>query len=209
MEEKSVSPEGEAKVGPERVPYRPRAHYRPRKILELPDDLRAELDRQLATNTLQSCRSLSKWLGDNGYVISHAAIHKYGQKFERRLEAVRIASDQARSVCEQFKDDSDETMQNALMRLVQSQLFQMLVAVNETSKRRSKGSATDLVPVNLPALARSVAGLLKVDVERRRWSERTRSKIAEASATLEAAKSEGLSEDVVSRIRGVLMAIEE
>ena len=204
MDEEKETPAGDVVIAPPPVPYQP---YR-RKIAALPEHLRAELDRHLSRHSFHSCRSLSKWLRDNGYTISHAAIHKYGQSFDRHLEAVRRASEQARSVCEQFKDD-DESMQNALMRLVQSQLFQMLVAVNETSKRNTKGSATDLVPINLPALARSVAGLLKVDVERRRWSERTRAKIVQASEVLEAAKSDGLGEDVVSRIRDVLMAIEE
>src|SRR5438309_597618 len=72
------------------------------KIARLPDKLRDELDGQLREGSFRSCRALSKWLADNGYTISHAAIHKYGQNFERRLDAVRIASEQARLVCEQY-----------------------------------------------------------------------------------------------------------
>ncbi len=82
----------------------------------------------LSEGTLHSCRQLAKWLGDNGFEISHAAIHKYGQKFERRLDAMRMATEQARIVCEQFKGD-DEQMQSALMRLVQTRLFEVLAAV--------------------------------------------------------------------------------
>ncbi|MDO8432054.1 MAG: DUF3486 family protein [Candidatus Binatus sp.] len=209
MEEKKAAPAVEESARSERIPFKPTLKHRTWKIAGLPDDLRAELDRQLGNNTFQSSRALSKWLGENGYEISHAAIHKYGQKFERRLAAVRIASEQARIVCDQFKNDDDEAMQNALMRLVQSQLFQVLVAVNETAKRTPQGRVADVIPVNLTALARSVAGLLRVDAERRRWSERTRARIEQAAETIEAAKSEGLSENVASRIRGVLMAIEE
>jgi hypothetical protein len=182
----------------------------PNKIAALPESLRLELDRNLSDGSVLSCRALSKWLEEKGFEISHAAIHKYGQNFERKLAAVRIASEQAREVCEQFKDEGEDRIQEALMRLVQSQLFQMLVAANQTSKRKTSGSAKDLVPVNLPALARSVAGLVKIDFERRRFGERTRAKIAQAAETIDAAaKSDGLSGDVVARIKGVLMAIEE
>jgi len=43
---------------------------------------------------------------------------------------VRMATEQARIVCEQSKDD-DEQMQSALMRLVQTRLFEVLTAANE------------------------------------------------------------------------------
>jgi hypothetical protein len=124
----------------------------------LPPDLKEELDRMLTEGTLHSCRQLAKWLGDNGFEISHAAIHKYGQKFERRLDSVRIATEQARIVCEQFKDD-DKQMQNALMRLVQTRLFEVLSAANETETGDANAEEATVAPVNVTALARSVSGL--------------------------------------------------
>ena len=102
------------------------------KIKKMPPDLKEELDRLLSEGTLHSCRQLAKWLGDNGFEISHAAIHKYGQKFERRLDAIRLATEQARIVCEQFKDDDDAQMQGALLRLVQTQLFEVLTVGERT-----------------------------------------------------------------------------
>ncbi len=208
MDEKKVGKADAAAGAPARVPFKPMLAPGSKKIARLPQDLHDELDLRLAGSAFTSSRELSKWLGQNGYTISHAAIHKYGQKFERRLAAIRIASDQARIVCEQFKDD-DVSMQDALMRLVQSQMFQMLVAANETAKRTPKGRGADVIPINLTGVARSVAGLLRVDIERRRWTERTRAKIAQAAETIEAARSDGLSEIVAAKIRGVLMAIEE
>ena len=79
--------QGEGKTGqgeegkPGRVPIDP-IPYNTWKIKRLPPDLKEELDRMLTEGTLHSCRQLAKWLGDNGFEISHAAIHKYGQKFE-------------------------------------------------------------------------------------------------------------------------------
>ena len=115
----------------------------PGKIRRMPEHLKIELDRQLSAGTFRSWRNLSKWFADNGYEISHAALHKYGQKFDRRLESIRLATEQARIVCEQFKDD-DAQMQSALMRLVQTRLFEVLCAVNEKPKRiRVKKNGAD------------------------------------------------------------------
>ena len=127
--------EGEETEGghPRRVPIDP-IPFKTWKIKKLPPDLKAELDRMFTEGTLHSCRQLAKWLGDNGFEISHAAIHKYGQKFERRLDAIRLATEQARIVCERFKDDDDEQMHGALMRMVQTRLFEVLGSANEREK---------------------------------------------------------------------------
>ena len=138
------------------------------KIKKLPPDLKAELDRMFTEGTLHSCRQLSKWLGDNGFEISHAAIHKYGQKFERRLDAIRLATEQARIVCERFKDDDDEQMHGALMRMVQTRLFEVLGSANEREKGTAAEGAT-IAPVNITALARSVSGLARAETEHRKW----------------------------------------
>jgi len=172
--------------------------------------LKIELDRQLSAGTFQSWRNLSKWFADNGYEISHAALHKYGQKFERRLESIRLATEQARIVCEQFKDD-DAQMQSALMRLVQTRLFEVLAAVNEKPKRlrvKKDGRTIEKVaPVNLTALARSVSGLVKAETEHRKWAEHARAAVAEAAKKIDESAGKGLSKDVANQIRAVLMEV--
>jgi hypothetical protein len=153
---------------------------------------------------------LAKWLGDNGYEISHAAIHKYGQKFERQLVAVRMATEQARIVCEQFKDD-DEGMQSALMRLVQTRLFEVLSAANEPRKTSANQNETaevaTVAPVNITALARSVSGLARAETEHRKWAERARANVAEAGKKVDEARSKGLSKDAAEQIKAVLLEI--
>ncbi len=76
------------------------------------------------------------------------AIHKYGQKFERRLDAIRMATEQARIVCEQFKDD-DAQMQGALLRLVQTQLFEVLTAAHEKENGSATKRGETVAPVNI------------------------------------------------------------
>jgi hypothetical protein len=209
----SSSPlEGEETAGgahPKRVPIDP-IPFNTWKIKKLPPDLKEQLDQMLTEGTLHSCRQLSKWLGDNGFEISHAAIHKYGQKFERRLEAVRLATEQARIVCEQFKDD-DTQLQTALLRLVQTQLFDVLAAAHEREKGSAdtgegEGEAT-IAPVNITALARSVSGLVRAESEHQRWAERMRAGVAAVEVKVEEAREKGLSKEAADQIKAVLMEI--
>ena len=191
---------------PKRVPVDP-IPFKTWKIKKLPPDLKEQLDKMLTEGTLHSCRQLAKWLGDNGFEISHAAIHKYGQKFERRLDAIRLATEQARIVCERFKDDDDEQMQSALMRMVQTRLFEVLGSANEREKGAAKEGAT-IAPVNITALARSVSGLARAETEHRKWADRARAGVAEAEKKIEEARGKGLSPDAADQIRAVLLEIE-
>jgi hypothetical protein len=192
---------------PKRVPIDP-IPFKTWKIKKLPPDLKEQLDKMLTEGTLHSCRQLAKWLGDNGFEISHAAIHKYGQKFERRLEAIRMATEQARIVCEQFKDD-DIQLQTALLRLVQTRLFEVLAAANERAKRSAKEGDETIATVNVTALARSVSGLVKAETEHQRSAERMRAGVAAAGKKIEEARAKGLSKEAADQIRAVLLEIRE
>src|ERR1700687_5425786 len=171
---------------------------RPGKIRRLPEHLKIELDRRLSAGTFRSFRILSDWFADNGYEISHTALHKYGLKFDRRLESIRLATEQARIVCEQFKDD-DVNMQGALLRLVQTHLFEILSAVKEEEKRTTGATGArikeKIAPVNITALARSVSGLVRAEAENRKLAERTRVAVSEAAKKVDEAREKGLSVD--------------
>jgi hydrogenase maturation factor HypF (carbamoyltransferase family) len=183
------------------------------KIDQLPKDLKNELDRRLADGSFRSSRVLSTWLDKNGYRISHQALTQYGKKFDRRLDAIRLATEQARLVCAQFKDD-DVDMQTALLRLVQTRLFEILTAVNEETEipRRKKKKGVEqnvekVAPINITVLARSVSGLLRAETENRKWAEKARAAVAMATKKLDEARDKGLSKNAAAQIRAVLMEI--
>ena len=175
------------------------------KMMRMPSDLKHQLDALLSDGTVHSSLQLAKWLGDNGFELSHRAIRQYRQDFERRLDAIRMATAQARIVCEQFKDD-DTQMQTALLRLVQTQLFQVLAVSNEKPGHRKRAGAT-IAPVNVTALARSVSGLAKAETEHRRWVEHARAGKAAVGKKVEEACTKGLSKDAADQIKAVLMEI--
>ncbi len=174
------------------------------KMRRMPADLKEQLDTLIADGRFHTSIELAKWLGDNGFEISARTINRYGQSFERRLDAVRMATEQARIVCEQFKDD-DAEMQTALLRLVQTQLFQVLAASNGRGSAKRRGAT--IAPVNIGALARCVSGLAKTETEHRKWAERMRAGVAAVEKKVEEARTKGLSKDAADQIKAVLLGV--
>jgi hypothetical protein len=198
---------------PKRVPF-PQGLSERHKIDQLPKDLKKELDQRLADGDFRSSYILSDWLLKNGFEISHQALNQYQRKFDRRLDAIRLATEQARIVCAQFKDD-DIDMQTALLRLVQTRLFEVLSAINEQAAKPgtnedvepAQPGAERLATVNLTALARTVSGLARAETENRKWAERAREAVALAAKKLDDSKGKGLTPNVANQIRAVLMEI--
>jgi Bacteriophage Mu, Gp27 len=170
------------------------------KIRNLPVEIHQELDRKLRESSFQSYRALSQWLAEKGSFISASALHRYSRGFETRLEAVRLATAEAKAIVEETAGD-DHAMAEALMRLVQTHLFNVL----RTLMERKKGEETP----NIHAVARSVSGLAKAAVTQERWVEHTREKVnravGEAEKRVDDARENGLSEQAAEKIRAALM----
>jgi hypothetical protein len=190
---------------PKRVPFRP-LPPKTWKIKRMPRDLKAQLDKFLSEGTMHTSLQLCKWLADNKFEISHRCIDDYRHKFERQLDSVRLATEQARIVCEQFKGD-DAQMQSALMRLVQTRLFEILVVAKEKETSRKQRTSPTVAAVNVAALARCVSGLVKAETEHRRLVEHMRAGVAAAEQKVEEARAKGLSKDAAQQIKAVLMEI--
>jgi hypothetical protein len=206
MRKKKVANKTAPDGHPKRVPYRP-LPPKTWKIKRMPRDLKEQLDNLLNEGTMHTSLQLAKWLGDNGFEISHRCIDDYRHNFERHLDAVRLATEQARLVCKQFKDD-DVQMQSALMRLVQTRLFEVLVVAHEKETSKKKRTSPTVAAVNVGALARTVSGLVKAETEHRKLADRTRAGVAAAEKKIEEARTKGLSKDAADQIKAVLMEIE-
>ena len=204
MKEKTAI-KGERAGKPKRVPYQP-LPPKSWKILRMPRDLKEQLDRLLSEGQMHTSRQLKKWLDANGFEISSRSISDYRHKFERQLDSVRLATEQARQVCQEFKED-DEQMQTALMRLVQTRLFQILVVANEKETSRKKQTSPQVAAVNVAALARCVSGLAKAETEHRKPIEHTRASVAAVQKKVDEAQAKGLSKDAANQIKAVLMEI--
>ncbi|MGA9724812.1 MAG: phage protein Gp27 family protein [Candidatus Binatus sp.] len=202
--------ESEPDAKPKRVPIE--APARGWKMKRMPKDLKEQLDALISDGSFHTSKQLAKWLGDNGFEISARSIDRYGQNFERRLDAIRIATEQARIVCEQF-DGDDTQMQSALLRLVQTRLFELLAISNENPDYGKRGDTQTVpdppvAPVNIAAMARCVSGLVKAESEHQKWAERMRASVAAVEQKVEEARTKGLSKEAADQIKAVLMEIE-
>ena len=73
---------------------------------------------------------LLKRLQAEGYQISRSAVHRYGQKVERRFASIKASTEAARLIAEGAADEGD-TRSEALMAMLQTELFDALVQIGE------------------------------------------------------------------------------
>lgn len=167
----------------------------------LPAEVRAELDRRLVTSEFSNYDGLISWLNESGYRISRSALGRHAAQFERKLEAVKRATDQAAAVVKASPDEAG-ALGDSLTRLLQTRIFDVLVQAEEI------GETGDLAK-----LARAVAQLGRVTVRQREWSTAVQARLEKqkraASETLSGvARAAGLSDQAYAQIRGALLAID-
>jgi Protein of unknown function (DUF3486) len=171
------------------------------RIAALPRTVRDELNRRLLDGDLASYASLSRWLKKQGYQISRHAVPRYGNRLERRLETVKMATEQARAIVA-ATDEDDARMSEALLRLVQQHLFAVLVELTPEATR-----------ANLSALTRCVAEMGRASIMQKKFAEEMRVRVegrlaSAAHKVVEVARSEGgLTPAAEEEIRRTLMEI--
>jgi len=141
--------------------------------LSLPDSIKKELDKRLIDGGFAGYEALSEWLSEKGYEISKSALHRYGTEFEQRLAALKIATEQARAVVDAVGDE-EGSMNEALIRLIQQEAFNVLVKLNEEDKNAI-----------LPKLGIMVAKLSKASVDQKKWVQELKKKTERAAENVE------------------------
>ncbi len=129
---KSASEEQPVRLTKEGKPFR---QQRRGKIAALPDEVRAELDRRLATNSFRNYRGLSQWLEDDHSArISPSALN-YRKKhtIDLQLLPVEYATKEAQKIVEATGGDNEE-INRILTMLVQTKLFDMLIDMNRAKQ---------------------------------------------------------------------------
>lgn len=183
-------------------------------IDSLPDDARRWLERALAESGFSGYQELEALLRDKGYVISKSAIHRFGQKIERRFAAIKASTEAARLLTEGAADDQDARSE-AVIALVQTELFESIMNLQEaTGEDVDPAARIDL----LSSAAKNIATLARASVNQKRFRLEEQARIArEAREQLLAEQEEkleelrgadGMSEQMESRIRRILLGKE-
>lgn len=167
------------------------------KIVKLPDDTRAWLDAELIKRGFGDYEKLEALLKERGFEISKSSLHRYGQKFEDRVHALKLATDQAKAIVITAPDD-EGAVSDALMRLVQEKLFTVLMDMGEI----------DPAKINLGSIAKSIAELGRASVTQKKWQAEVRARVAAvADRATEVARKGGLSASAVDTIRREILGI--
>lgn len=166
------------------------------KVKSLPGNVKTWLDQALAENNFSDYEALSAELAERGFAISKSALHRYGQGFEERLSALKMASEQAKAIVSAAPDD-EGAVNEALLRLVQERLFKLLM---DTEGK-----------VDLPKMAKAAAELGRASVVQKKWAaevEVRRAALQEAAAVAEGAMaSQGMSKEAIDTIKRDILGI--
>lgn len=172
------------------------------KISTLPADVRSWLDKALAQGNFSGYEQLEKLLTERGFTIGKSSIHRYGQKLESKLAAVKASTEAARAIAEAAPDDAD-LRSAAAMSLVQTEIFNIMVSLQE---------ANDAEPEErlklMAKAAKPLAELSRASVNQKKWESEVRTKVqAAADAAERIAKKGGLSAASAAEIRKSILGI--
>ena len=122
-------------------PFRERKN---RKIAQLPDEVRSELDRRLQDSTY-SYRLLSDWLEEEHAArIGPTSLHYHKKHHvDLKLLPVKYATQEARTIVEATGGDNEE-INRALTMLVQTKIYEMLIQMNTVIEAFDQVQAANL-----------------------------------------------------------------
>lgn len=163
------------------------------KIHQLPAPVKEWLDRSLIEGNFSGYELLEKELSERGFVIGKSSINRYGQEFEQRMRALKLATEQAKAISDSVPDD-EGAMNDALIRLVQQKAFETLLKMEEGAPMKEIGLM--------------VARLSNATVKQKQWATEVREKAATvADAVEKIAKKGGMSPAAVKEIRSRILGI--
>lgn len=184
-------------------------------ISRLPADVKAFIEKRLAEgrSTLDEliAELRQRWPGADqaGELPSRTAVHRYGQKLERRLAAIRASTEAAKLIQAQAGDDKDARSE-ALTALVQTELFEAILALQEADD--PEADAGERVAM-LSAAAKNIATLTRSSINLKVFqakveAEARRALLAEQEAKLQdVARSQGMDEQQVDFWRRKFLGI--
>ena len=139
-----------------------------------------------------------------GDLPSRAAVHRYGQKLERRLSAIRASTEAAKIIQAQTGDNTDARSE-ALTALIQTELFEAILNLQEADDPDMDiGERVGM----LSSAAKNIATLTRSSVNLKQFQSKVRDATrAAASAVEKTVKKAGLSDETVAEIKARILGI--
>ena len=177
------------------------------KCESLPAADRAWLDNQLVCHNFSDYDELAAMLTARGYKIGKSSVHRYGQHLERRMSAIRASTEAAKAIATAAPDDADARSE-ALMSLLQTDLFDLLLVLQE-SQTADPAKRVAL----LGKLAKSVADLSRASVGQKKHANQIRDELRQqlaveaANAAEKAIIKAGVSAETAADARAELLGV--
>ena len=173
-------------------------------VEQLPEAIRHEFERKLVENGFSDYTAIAEWLQEQGYEISRSAAHRYGQKVQRRFAAIKSSTEAARLIAEGAADEGD-TRSEALMAMLQTELFDALVQIGEMPSEEL--NAVDRFGM-MSEGAKKISGLISASTRLKEYQAKVKAKVAAAAEDVaKQAKKGGLSEEAAEAIRKQILGI--
>jgi hypothetical protein len=179
-------------------------------ISRLPLDARAFIEGQLADGRLtldELIAALQQRFPSHqaaGDLPSRAAVHRYGQKLERRLSAIRASTEAAKIIQAQAGDNTDARSE-ALTALIQTELFEAILNLQETDDPdMDPGERVGM----LSSAAKNIATLTRSSFGLKQFQAKVLERTQAAAANVEKiAKKGGLSAESAAELRREILGI--
>lgn len=171
---------------------------KPSKVELMPPAVRDWLDKALIDRSFSGYKELEALMKEKGFDISHAAIHRHGQKLERRLQAIKTSTEAARLIAEAAPDQADHRSA-ATTALIQTSLFDALVDVQEAEETLDPVKKVKL----LAGAAAAFSLLAKSSLAQKQWEDKLKTKLdaLEKAAEQETGEKKSITLDVLNMIR--------
>ncbi len=175
----------------------------PSKVALLPKRVRRDFESRLIQGAFSGYEALSDWLETQGYEISKSVLHKHGQKLKRRLEAIKASTQAAQLLAESVPDEAG-ALSSAVLNLVQTEMFDLLVNLQEADDADDAGARVKL----LGNAAHAMADLARASLKQKEWAGQVRERTEAAAAAVEKiTRKGGLSAEAANEIRREILGI--
>lgn len=147
-------------------------------ITALPKEVRRFLERALTEQNFSGYEALEEMMRDKGYAISKSAIHRHGQKIERRMAAIKASTEAAKLIVEAAGDDQDARSES-IIALVQTEMFDSIIAIQEADD--DDLSAADRLGLMSKA-AKNIATLTRASIVQKQYKATVLKRLSEMEA---------------------------
>jgi len=169
----------------------------------LPDNVRSWLDKALAEGNFSGYAQLEELLKVRGFNIGKSSIHRYGQKLENKLSAIKASTQAALAIAEAAPDDAD-LLNQSVMQMVQTEVFNSLVALQEAESEDDPAKRLRM----MTGAAKGIAELSRASINIKKHKIDVQEKAKSAAQVIgEKARKGGLTEEAIREIEEQILGI--